>query len=112
MILDITCVLCDNGTDNCQHLFFACPYAAAVWRAALSRFGIVHTPQSWSNEFNWLPIACKGRNTRSCLIRQVFAAAVYMIWGERNRRVAGEQGLTHQGITAYVINTVLLLNAG
>lgn len=109
-MIDTDCVLCGAGTDNCQHLFFECSFSAAVWKTVLGRFGITRIPQQWSNELIWLRASCKGRNVRSCLIRQIFATTVYKVWGERNCRVFCEGSTSAQGIAARIIRTIALLN--
>lgn len=32
---NIMCVLCDDGIENIEHLFFSCPYSGQVWKKVL-----------------------------------------------------------------------------
>lgn len=111
MPISIDCVLCSNGIDSCQHLFFECLFSAAVWKTILSRYGISHAPRQWDSEFRWLRIACKGRNTRSCLIRKIFVTTVYFVWWERNCRVAGQNTSSQETVIANVVSNLKLISS-
>lgn len=110
MSIDTTCTLCNDEVESCQHLFFKCEYSAVVWKTVLARIDIRRSPLQWDGEFEWLRTTCKGRNVRSRLVRQLFAATVYMIWGERNNRVFGGEPANHPSIVANINRTISLLN--
>ena len=50
MVLDASaaCPLCARAVEDCQHLFFVCPFAQAVWQAAgISRLVVTSAETFW-----------------------------------------------------------------
>ncbi|KAG7593814.1 Reverse transcriptase zinc-binding domain [Arabidopsis thaliana x Arabidopsis arenosa] len=44
----VDCVLCDNTEESRDHLFFSCPYAAAIWKALAQRLLHVNYSTDWT----------------------------------------------------------------
>ncbi|KAJ9567950.1 hypothetical protein OSB04_003916 [Centaurea solstitialis] len=81
---NLICSLCTETMDSRDHLFFHCPYSAAVWNRIKPLIGSSQSGD-WSIILNdlirrqWHP----GDSRKKCL----FVGAVYYIWQERNRRL-------------------------
>ncbi|XP_071728519.1 uncharacterized protein [Rutidosis leptorrhynchoides] len=80
----LLCSLCNSCPDSHNHLFFDCPFSNEVWRKAQQ---VIKLP-FWS--FNWKdfpgiisPIA----SLNSANAKLMYAATIYYIWQERNRRL-------------------------
>ena len=81
------CSLCQNESEDMQHLFFLCTFSSEVWRkvkdmAAIRGQGIVlqGTIVEMLNKGN-------GNNINSVVRKLMLVACVYYIWMERNGRI-------------------------
>lgn len=91
--LDTSCEFCGLA-ESSDHLFFACPYSAQVWKGVRCTLGKSGTAIcDWDLFINWSLAALK-RNTAINLITKLgISATVYNIWLERNRRL-------HNGVSS------------
>ena len=71
------CCMCGREEETCQHLFFRCPFAQAVWEA--ERINGVDT---FSNEYFWRSLTT-GVFRREAEWRKIFAT-LWAIWLHRN----------------------------
>lgn len=71
------CLLCPDPIEECNHLFFKCPFTAHVWEIVLSKVGIRRMPQQWSTELNWLKKTTTVKNRKARTIRSLFATSVW-----------------------------------
>ncbi|CAN7134773.1 unnamed protein product [Brassica rapa subsp. narinosa] len=89
--IDPACLLCGDGEESRNHLFFECSFSLVVWRSLLHRFHLSSVPSRWADILLWLPNAHPDSMVRLAIL-QVWQAAIYELWKERNRRV-------HDGLT-------------
>lgn len=81
------CSLCSSEIETTSHLFFKCPYSAAIWENLLKQQGIRRSTLSWQDEFKWMASNYKGKNAGAHVFRMTVAGSVYQIWKERNQRI-------------------------
>lgn len=82
-----TCVLC-NGQAECRnHLFFECSFSADIWKKVLILCAVRRHPRYWQNELLWATHGLKGNSFGSTIKKMAWAATIYHIWCERNRRI-------------------------
>ncbi|GKV09536.1 hypothetical protein SLEP1_g21022 [Rubroshorea leprosula] len=84
--IDDTCVLCNNGSETVEHLFFKCTYAKCVWKS-LSAMSEIPYLDSWQQLVLWMGKRIRRKSLYQTLIKLMWNAAVYHVWMERNRRI-------------------------
>lgn len=47
LINDATCILCDNGNENVDNLFFQCSFSNYNWKKSLEINGLGYRSQGW-----------------------------------------------------------------
>ncbi|XP_010686855.1 uncharacterized protein LOC104901011 [Beta vulgaris subsp. vulgaris] len=104
LVNDTSCVLCNDAEEDTQHLFFSCPYSAAVWVQCLKIIGITRRPVSFLDEISIAASKCRRKSKVSQLYGIMFAEAVYNIWIQRNHQVF--QG-THK-LPQHTVDLILL----
>ncbi|KAK4736875.1 hypothetical protein R3W88_000572 [Solanum pinnatisectum] len=80
------CILCEDGNENIEHLFFSCPYSRQVWQKILQWQNIQKQASRWNEEQRWAHDHYKGNSPEAKIFRTTLAASVYNIWQERNHR--------------------------
>ncbi|KAJ9536704.1 hypothetical protein OSB04_un000089 [Centaurea solstitialis] len=105
---DWKCSLCGLCLDSHQHLFFECAYAATVWFQITNAIGWLDAPSTW-NEIVGALIGPSPPKKFICKI--ALAAAVYMIWKERNRRIFTSERRTEIMCAKDTIEIIMLRNA-
>ncbi|XP_058180014.1 uncharacterized protein LOC131298547 [Rhododendron vialii] len=81
------CVLCLNGMESHNHLFFECDFSAATWGQIMIRNGICMAVVPLSQELEWAGQNRAGKGFRNYIYKLSLAASVYFLWGERNSRI-------------------------
>lgn len=81
------CLFCQDPVESCNHLFFHCPFSAAIWNQLLAKAGYRRIPQQWRTELNWLRGKASGRSRKARLLRSLLSVGVYYTWSERNGRL-------------------------
>lgn len=109
MNIPTDCVLCDNGVDSCNHLFFQCQYSKLIWKKVLALVGIHWNLHTWNLELQWLRLRCKGRSRISKLIHLSLLCTVYSIWMERNARIFSQQSKDVNGLFSTLTSTINLI---
>lgn len=110
MVVDSSCLLCANGVEDCQHLFFSCTFSADVWRQIWLKFlGIRRSPRAWRCDLNWYRYMCRGRNSGSKNFKLLLACTIYALWKERNDRLFHKGHRTVSEVIAIVTSLVRLL---
>lgn len=78
------CLLCENGIEDNEHLFFRCHYSQMCIQHIKNGIGINLATVRFPQLVGWV----KRRATSSRFKRQVYISAiiatVYMVWKERN----------------------------
>ncbi|XP_071695192.1 uncharacterized protein [Rutidosis leptorrhynchoides] len=83
----IVCPLCNLVPDTHDHLFFSCPFASQVWTLVLQHIDFPISSHAWKDFALLLSPFAKRNIARFVIIKLLFAASVYFIWQERNRRI-------------------------
>ncbi|KAG7579708.1 Reverse transcriptase domain [Arabidopsis thaliana x Arabidopsis arenosa] len=99
------CVLCGDGVETRNHLFFSCSYSSQVW-TALTRGVMAHNfTTSW---VSLLPIITASFTSRyqSFVTRYVFQLTIHSIWRERNGRRHGDTPIPATKLTSIIDKSV------
>ncbi|GJU32844.1 reverse transcriptase zinc-binding domain-containing protein, partial [Tanacetum coccineum] len=100
------CCLCLNDLEDLKHLFFQCPFSKAVWRKVLTMTEIKVFEYEWKEVIQTLIQAGTGNSINSVVRRLIFAASVYNIWVERNRRIFQDKKMTDDEVFKRIIGVV------
>lgn len=103
--LDPICLLRGEGDESCNHLFFECSFYAVVWRSMPRRFHLPSVPLVWADFLLWLPNAHSDSMVKLAIL-QVWQAAIYELWKERNRWLHDSLTLPHVHIMRYISATL------
>ncbi|XP_074315119.1 uncharacterized protein LOC141651299 [Silene latifolia] len=96
MVMVNRCVLCLADMESIRHLFFTCPYSHDVMQRVLLWLGLTRRPLCLRQELLKLS-RYKGKGWRKKWARCCIAAAVYLIWQQRNWRLfdRGSRSVEH-----------------
>lgn len=87
VIDDSTCVLCGNGEETRDHLFFNCSFSGYVWSCVLKRNQLGYRCNSWQEELNMAEQYYKGSAMIARIGRLTMGVTLYCLWQERNTRI-------------------------
>ncbi|GJY63501.1 pentatricopeptide repeat-containing protein [Tanacetum coccineum] len=73
--------------EDIKHLLFQCPFSKEVWCKAMDMTEVKDKEYEWEAIIQILIKASQGNNINSVVRRLIFAAIVYNIWAEKNRRI-------------------------
>lgn len=76
-----------SACEDLNHLFFHCSFSKVVWNAVLCCNGISREAGNWDYECGWAVGNMRGHGFKAKISCLTFAASVYCIWNERNRRI-------------------------
>jgi hypothetical protein len=83
-----SCVLCEDGTENINHLFFACSYSSYIWSLCRLKLQLPNSHiGNLLQEAELIKSKFKIKDRAFILSRLAFNACVWHIWQERNRRI-------------------------
>jgi hypothetical protein len=86
IISEVRCVLCGQGVEDLDHLFFSCPFSERLWLLLCDKCNLPWIQRSWVESVGWMIQNSKGKSLKSLIYKRMFAASVYAIWRERNTR--------------------------
>lgn len=95
--------VCDESHD---HLFFSCPYSAAVWTQLLLKCGIARTLLLFKEEIFWSVNFCRKKSVGCTVFKLLVAAAIYHLQGEWTYRIFRQKGVAWQEVCKQVIDNV------
>ncbi|GAV89881.1 zf-RVT domain-containing protein [Cephalotus follicularis] len=72
--------------ESTEHLFFACPFTQQIWMQILNMCNVKRQIAPWSDEIQWMIDHSRGNKFPQTLRKLAFAATIYHVWMERNRR--------------------------
>ncbi|XP_074305394.1 uncharacterized protein LOC141640522 [Silene latifolia] len=75
-----TCIICENGIENNEHLFFQCEYSSAILDI-ISSWAPVHLP---SRDLLTWRLNMQGSSLRQDVINAIINATMYHVWRQRN----------------------------
>lgn len=85
LLVSEECLLCDNASETCPHLFFFCPFSSQIYNGLLSHHTF-NLPDNLVEAVSWV----KGASTSKRVIiisKMVLQTIVYEVWKERNTRL-------------------------
>lgn len=92
--------MCGLSDESRDHLFFDCTYSWTSWSKCAQKLGLTMVPRNWDHVIHWI-LSLPKRSPSAVAIYQVWAAVLFEVWKERNRR-------SHEGIT--FMEVVLIRN--
>lgn len=106
IIVENSCVLCGASEESQGHIFFSCPYSAAVWAQILLKCFISRSPPSLQEEMLWGSTHRRGNSVECTIFKLPFSAATYRIWGERNNRIFKLKGVEWPVVLGNIVDNV------
>ena len=99
-----TCLLCNQGDESRDHLFFSCSFSSELWIHHARRTET--TPSTgWNDSLNRMQ-SLPGRPWRRKLQLIVWQAVIYSIWQERNARLHRNTAKTITTISSILDRTI------
>lgn len=99
------CVLCETDSiEDLAHLFFSCPYSNNMWRILTRWAGIIRPIGNWDEEVTWYSRKVNNCRPKAGILGFLFAATVYQIWSEKNRRRFTNQKLESKQLIREIID--------
>ena len=98
--------LCNFCPDSHEHLFFECSFSAKIWNAMKKMINKEHWDGNWDNILNKMVSMPCNNSIMSILRRLVFAACIYFIRNERNKRVFSDEKKSCQEILKTIVHHV------
>ena len=102
------CSLCNGNAESHDHLFFECPFSAAIQNDLQVKKGLQLIASKWNLIIDELAEKPNGNSIGSIVRRLCLGAAVYNIWRERNYRIFREEKRCWQNVLSDIIDTVRL----
>lgn len=105
--IDVTCVLCKEAQETCQHLFFGCGYSGEILKEMVGGILKGDFTTDWGE---LIPIISNPRcsSTEVLLLRYTFQIVAHTIWRERNARRHGEEPNDEKLLTKLVDKIIRL----
>lgn len=100
---NLSCVLCERGTETRDHIFFQCPTSGYIWKQCRNSLGIPGNGREGlpSTFEEILALKSHGSDIYN-KARIKLLSAMWHIWRERNRRIfEGVATATH-----WIINNI------
>lgn len=85
------CVLCQNGKESRDHLFFRCPFSEYLWTLCKLKLYDTSSIEGMEEEALKIKLKFKKKDRIFKLARLSFTVTVWHIWQERNRRIFQNQ---------------------
>ncbi|GJW64567.1 RNA-directed DNA polymerase, eukaryota, reverse transcriptase zinc-binding domain protein [Tanacetum coccineum] len=104
----LKCSLCGMKPDSLNYLFFECNYSAKVWKELMEKYDHYDMPNIWDDLLITMTSMRHNKSIKSVLRRIVFAACVYFIWNERNKRLFTNDKKNYNELIAKVVNHIRL----
>ena len=94
----LACVLCHQGMETHDHLFFDCSFSSFVWQGILQRLKISHSAPSWGSLVDWASRSWKKMIPSHLIPKMCLGLAIYSIWKERNARIERSEAKSKEQI--------------
>ena len=101
--VDPLCILCRQGAEDRDHLFFACCVTRRIWRHVMRKVGGPFWISEWGDIVLWLRTRCGGNSLQSLVVKLGFGATLFHVWMERNRRTFGEAIMAEEDIVRAIL---------
>ncbi|CAH8280760.1 unnamed protein product, partial [Arabidopsis lyrata] len=87
MNIPASCVLCSNGEESHEHLFFRCQFSSEIWGCLAAKF-LPNPPGSLAAASSWIILHNQPHNAKIItILKLLLQSAVYHLWKERNFRI-------------------------
>ncbi|XP_019085551.1 PREDICTED: uncharacterized protein LOC109126452 [Camelina sativa] len=87
MNIPATCVLCSNGEEDHNHLFFECSFSSGLWTFFAEKFP-PNPPATLAAASSWILHHSQPHLRRiKTILKLLFQSVVYHLWKERNARI-------------------------
>lgn len=100
--IDLSCDFCAASLETTSHLYFSCPFSAAIWTSIRKWLGLTRSMSTLASAIKWAKKTTRGRCRESRTQRIALASTVYHIWQARNLRIF-EGALLHADSIVYRI---------
>ena len=100
--VDEECILCKEGKESRDHMFFTCRFSKSIWKRVLTLCGLQREVLSWVEELNWAIKKLKGKSLISKVLMINWNAYIYYIWRERNCRLFKHKEETEKQILEHM----------
>jgi hypothetical protein len=109
MITDKICSFCNEIEETLDHLLFECRTSHAIWKEVLHWIGVIHEPQKWVMELDWVLRMIGRKGWRAYLLKMAVTETIYNIWAHRNGKIFGGNTYrsTSKDITDSIIETIV-----
>ncbi|GJV32919.1 RNA-directed DNA polymerase, eukaryota, reverse transcriptase zinc-binding domain protein [Tanacetum coccineum] len=104
----LKCSLCGMQPDSLNYLFFECNYSNMVWKEMMEKSDYYAMPNIWDVLLITMTNMRNNKSIKSVLRRIVFAACVYFIWNERNKRLFTNDKKNNNELIAEMVNHIRL----
>nr|GEX06109.1 hypothetical protein [Tanacetum cinerariifolium] len=106
--LGSVCSLCESTPDSHEHLFFLCPFSAAVWSQMKLRAGLDLVSHDVYALFDHFEGISHAKSSKIVIAKIVLAASAYFIWQERNWRLFKKSKRSVKQVVDCIASTVHL----
>lgn len=107
VVQNATCVLCSSNIETHRHLFFDCPFSNMVWQSVSLKVPIRWPRLDWFLFLRWAMVRLKKKDDPVFLVARItFAACVYFIWYERNRRIFDKSSVSEDKVAREIWDSV------
>ncbi|XP_019102534.1 PREDICTED: uncharacterized protein LOC109133514 [Camelina sativa] len=87
MSVPTACVLCSNGTETHDHLFFTCPFSSELWGFFAAKL-FPSPPTALLASSAWILTHSQPHTVKAtAIVKLLFQTVVYHLWKERNARI-------------------------
>ncbi|XP_074266374.1 uncharacterized protein LOC141589607 [Silene latifolia] len=97
-----TCIICENGTENNEHLFFQCEYSTAMLDI-ISSWVRVHLP---SRDLLTWRLNMQGSSLQQDVINAIINATMYHVWRQRNLSKFELKLLTRKAVARDIVEEI------
>ncbi|KAF8102150.1 hypothetical protein N665_0201s0433 [Sinapis alba] len=107
IVINTTCVLCNEEQESCGHLFFGCRFSGQIWRKLIG--GLMQ--DDFTTDWNTLKMFLSNPRltpTKTFIFRYAMQATMHTMWRERNARRHGEQPKDVSCLVRFVDKTMRL----
>ncbi|XP_071740273.1 uncharacterized protein [Rutidosis leptorrhynchoides] len=104
----LLCLLCNMVQDSHDHLFFSCMFTSQVWSLVLTHIDFPIVMHGWKDFVLLVSPFVVRIVARIVVIKLIFAASVYYVWHERNRRLFKKGNRSSMQLYETIYSTVRL----
>jgi len=106
--IDVLFPFCNTQPDSHAHLFFDCSFSTQVWNCVVQKAGLLQRPASWEMIVDRLKPRARKKSMQNVIDKLIFAASVYYIWQERNKRLFTKLSRPVNVLAELILSTVRL----